>query len=283
MRSILRFLKRIWFFSFLRRLYVAGKYYHFRYWQILKWGITSREHTNFTYELKPENLAYLASLIALVTKKDYTEILNYIKEGQNDTALKEQINKAREDSRLKKHADREIHFGRRLGWYAFARVMKPKVVVETGVDKGLGAVLMCAAVLKNKEEGHEGKYYGTDINPAAGYLLSGKYKEVGEILYGDSIESLSKMEEKIDLFINDSDHSATYEYDEYQTIKKLLNDDTIILGDNAHLTDKLFLFAREENLDFVFFKEEPHNHWYPGAGIGIAFNGHLINNKEKGV
>jgi hypothetical protein len=23
--------------------------------------------------------------------------------------------------------------------------------------------------------------------------------------------------------------------------------------------------------NFLFFKEEPEEHWYPGAGIGIAF------------
>ena len=73
---------------------------------------------------------------------------------------------------------------------------KPKIVVETGIDKGLGSVLLCSALLKNKEDGFEGRYYGTDINPKAGYLLSGKYLKVGEILFGDSITSLKKLEEK---------------------------------------------------------------------------------------
>lgn len=47
-----------------------------------------------------------------------------------------------------------------------------------------------------------GKYYGTDINPKAGYLLSGSYKEFSNILYGDSIESLASLDETIDLFIS---------------------------------------------------------------------------------
>ena len=271
MRKVLRFLKRIWFLNFLRRIYFAKKILGHKNRQILKWGFTSKEDTNFTYFLQPNNVKYLANLIAVVTGKDYDIVLGYIREAENDKVLKETILAGIEQSPLRKFADKEIRFGRRLGWYAFVRVLKPKVVVETGVDKGLGSMILCAALLKNKEEGFPGKYYGTDINPQAGYLLSGKYKEVGEILYGDSIETLSAFKDQIDLFINDSDHSAQYEYDEYLTIKKLLNDSSIILGDNSDVTDKLQVFSNENNRNFAFFQERPLNHWYPGAGIGISY------------
>ncbi len=85
-------------------------------------------------------------------------------------------------SEFGRYVDKEIRFGKRLGWQTFARIMKPKVVIETGIDNGLGSVVLCAALLKNKEEGFEGRYYGTDINPQADYLLSRKYKEVSEVL-----------------------------------------------------------------------------------------------------
>ena len=139
------------------------------------------------------------------------------------------------------------------------------------MDKGLGAVLLCAALLRNRDEGHEGKYYGTDINPKAGYFLSGQYRDVGEILYGDSIKSLSNFKEPVDLFINDSDHSADYEYQEYLTIKDLIREKTIILGDNAHCTSKLADFSMDTGRSFIFFQETPLDHWYPGAGIGISY------------
>jgi hypothetical protein len=94
---------------------------------------------------------------------------------------------------------------------------------------------------------------------------------MGEILYGDSIASLSNFTDNIDLFINDSDHSADYEYKEYLTINKLLTDKSIILGDNSHCTSKLADFSREMNRNFIFFQEITKNHWYPGAGIGISY------------
>lgn len=271
MKSILRFLKKIWVLNFLRRIFYATTFYNKKYWQILKWGFSSNEDTNFTYNLSEDNLRYLAQTISVVTGAPYTEVLGYVQEANQDENLKAHIVQATLNSRFKGIADTEVRFGRRLGWYAFARVIKPKIVVETGVDKGLGSVLLCAALLRNREEGHPGWYYGTDINPEAGYLLTGKYKETGEILYGDSIESLSKFTTTIDLFINDSDHSADYEYQEYQAIKNVISDSSILLGDNASWTNKLFHFSTENNRKFLFFSEKPVDHWYPGEGIGISF------------
>jgi hypothetical protein len=271
MRVILRFFKKIWFFSFLRRIFVASGFFNKKYLQILRWGINSREFTNYTYNLTDENMEYLAHTISVVTGIDSGVIRHYIQEAQEDSLLKETIIHATMNSPQKRYADAEVRFGRRLGWYAFTRVLKPKTVVETGVDKGLGSVLLCAALLRNKQEGFEGKYFGTDINPEAGYLLTGIYKEVGKILYGDSIISLSGLPEIIDLFINDSDHSADYEYREYMAIREKIHDKTIILGDNAHCTDKLAVFSKQINRNFLFFHEVPKDHWYPGAGIGISF------------
>ncbi len=264
-------LKKIWFINFLKRVRYATRYYNFRYGQILRWGFNSREDTNYTYALTPANMEYLASTLAVVTGKDRQAIMGYIREAEQDEALKACILNSIRNSEHRHFADAEVRFARRLGWYALLRALKPAVVVETGVDKGLGAVLLCAGILRNRAEGFPGKYYGTDINPEAGYMLTGIYKEAGEILYGDSIESLKKLSEPIGLFINDSDHSADYEYREYRTIEPLLGPNSVVLGDNAHATDKLVRFATETGRHFLFFKEEPLNHWYPGAGIGIAF------------
>jgi predicted O-methyltransferase YrrM len=268
---VLRLLKRIWFFRFLRRVWNATRVYNFRYLQILKWGFTSREDTNFTYPLTQASLITLAHTISVVVKSDPKVILGYIEEAQKDEELKIHVGSIIRNSEYRRYADEHVEFGRRLGWYAMVRALKPKIVIETGIDKGMGSVLLCAALLRNKAEGFDGWYYGTDINPKAGLLLTGKYSMVGEVLYGDSITSLKKFTQPIDLFINDSDHSADYEYQEYKVVEPLLSDDAVILGDNSHATDRLARFSLEQNRRFLFFKESPQNHWYPGAGIGISF------------
>ena len=102
-------------------------------------------------------------------------------------------------------------------------------------------------------------------------MLGGPYAKFGEIRYGDSIETLKTLTDSVGVLINDSDHSADYEYREYQTIAPLLNSQSVILGDNAHSTDMLMKFAHETGRKFLFFRELPQGHWYPGAGVGFAF------------
>jgi hypothetical protein len=75
----------------------------------------------------------------------------------------------------------------------------------------------------------------------------------------------------VDLFINDSDHSADYEYREYQVIAPKLSANAVILGDNAHTNDKLARYSEETGRSYLFFKEDPAEHWYPGGGIGFSF------------
>jgi hypothetical protein len=240
--------------------------------ELIVWLFTSREFANFTYDITDLNKKYLASLITVITGKSFQEISAYCSELENDVDLRNHIQVAIMNSNEKHFADRKVYYGRRLGWYILARAMKPRFIVETGVDKGMGSCVLIAALMKNEKDGFPGYYYGTDINPVAGYLLSGKYRKYGEILYGDSITSLKKLNFEIDLFINDSDHSAGYEEKEYKIIEDKLSRRSIVLGDNAHATDKLLNFALATNRKFVFFQEKPYRHWYPGAGIGVAYN-----------
>lgn len=228
------------------------------------------ELSNFTYDLTSRSLTELAHVVAVASGRPFAEILGFVTEVQDDAKLH---NTLYEGLRQRGYASDAIAnpFGRRAGWYAFVRALKPRVVVETGVDRGHGSLVLCAALLANAAEGIPGRYYGTDIDPQAGWLLRGEYAKVGKILYGDSIKSLEALNETVDLFINDSDHSAEYEYREYQTIASKLSRNAVILGDNAHVTDKLARYSAESNRSFLFFKEEPKDHWYPGAGIGISF------------
>ena len=163
-------------------------------------------------------------------------------------------------------------FGRRLGWYAVVRALKSRLVVETGVDKGLGGVLLCAALLRNTAEGHPGRYIGADINPREGYLILGAYRAVGEVAYGDSLETLAVLKDPIGVFINDCDHSADYEAREYAAVLLHLAPKALILSDNSHSTPALVDFAAAHGKRFLFWRESPIEHWYPGAGIGFAFD-----------
>ncbi|MDX2303051.1 MAG: class I SAM-dependent methyltransferase [Microscillaceae bacterium] len=238
----------------------------------LRWLIVSKETTNFTYDLEELNMLYMKSFVAEVTDKSFQEVATYVDEIQNDQAFQQFIWNIYQSSSESFKADKDVKLGRRMGWYAIIRATKPKVVIETGVDKGLGSCVITAALKKNTEEGFPGRYYGTDINPRAGYLLQAPYANYGEILYGDSIETLKKFTEKIDIFINDSDHSETYEMDEYRVIQNNIHKNTILIGDNSHISAKLQDFALETNRKFLYHHEIPKKHWYPGCGLGVAYH-----------
>ena len=265
-RRLRRRAGRLWF----ARLYFALRYYR-SIGRIIPWLWRSREVSNYTYDLTEDNKRYLASMVTAVTGTDLHEIEGYIRELDSDETLRRHIAEltARGPARLV--SDPVQHYGRRLGWYAFARALKPRVIVETGVDKGLGACVLAKALIENEREGHPGRYFGTDIDPSAGYLFKPPYSDAGDLLYGDSIQSLKTLGRNIDLFINDSDHSVDYEAREYQIVESALTPGAVILGDNAHVTSALLEFAAQTGREFLFFAERPKDHWYPGGGIGIAF------------
>jgi hypothetical protein len=238
--------------------------------KLARWVFTSRETTNFTYDLTAYNKQCLAALLSGITDTPSETVESYFSELENDAMLAAHIEAGLSRSEDRFLSDKKICYGRRIGWYALARIMKPRVVVETGVDKGLGSCVLCSAILKNAAEGSPGEYFGTDINPAAGYLLGSPYSTVGKILYGDSIRSLKGLDRRIDLFINDSDHSSSYEADEYRVIQNKLSNGAVIIGDNSHWSPSLLSHAKECDMKFQLFIETPLNHWYPGGGIGIA-------------
>ena len=232
------------------------------------WIWKRTEDSNFYYDLTSSNRGDLANLIALVTGKTVPEIKGYIDELSSNEELRDHISSTwKSDPSLR---DSLVGFGRREGWYALIRALKPELVVETGVSHGVGACVIATALLQNQNEGYAGRYLGTDLDPEAGILFSGKYAGVGAIAYGDSIESLMALDASIDLFINDSDHSVDYEASEYEVIASKLSERAFILGDNSHASPSLRNFAEKSGRHFVFFKEVPKDHWYPGGGIGIS-------------
>lgn len=209
----------------------------------VRWLFTSRSDSNFTYRLTDRCRFNLAASVAGFLEKDFVEIDKYFQEIETDDEFDAHLRGLWRAHPERYRTDESPLIGRRIVWYAIARAIKPKVVIETGVDQGIGAVVLCAALARNAHDGHPGRYYGTDINPNAGFFLQGRYADFGSILYGDSIKSLTAFDEAVDLFINDSDHSAEYEAAEYEVISSKLTANAIILGDNSHVTSKLAEFS----------------------------------------
>jgi len=257
----------VWKYS--TRARIAYKYFKSPFRNVWRWIPLRTESDNFYYSLTDTNLKTLASTISVVTKQPQSSIQDYITEITGNQDFKNNLRDF--FSNNPQMLDSELGLGRRIGWYAVVRAIKPKLVVETGVHHGVGASIICQALLINEREGYPGDYLGTDYDLQAGGLVKGDYATVGRVLYGDSIESLERITRQIDLFINDSDHSSAYEGREYAVISSRLAENSIILGDNSHVTSELLDYSIAHSRKYLFFKEEPKNHWYPGGGIGFSF------------
>lgn len=234
-----------------------------------EWMRSEGRPDNFYYGLSARNTEHLVALLAFVFDQPQERVRAIAAELPDSNSI---LIAARS-----LNIDPARLYGRRLGWYIVTRLTRPKLVVETGVHDGIGAVILTEALRRNADEGAAGSYRGTDIDPNAGWLLQSPEVDA-EVLYGDSITSLESLSaDSVDLFINDSDHSAEYEYREYQVMTTRLSPQSVILGDNAHATDALLDYSREVGRDFVFFDERPADHWYPGAGIGISTAAQVSN------
>ena len=250
---------------------IALPYLLRQFGQVVRWAFTSKEYYNHTYHLTELNQRYLASFVAVVSGCDVATAERYIQELATDDELRAALVERTRSSRDRHNCDEEPRYGRRLGWYALVRVTKPRIVVETGVDRGLGTVVIAAALKRNAEEGFLGTVYATDIVPDCGYLIAEAYKPFCRVLLGDSIESLKQFHEPVDIFLHDSDHRPEYEWAEFLAIEPRLHGGSLVLSDNSQQSPKLLEFAERIGRSFLFFADQPKDHWWPGDGIGVAF------------
>lgn len=239
--------------------------------QMVSWALFSKEHYNFTYHLTELNRKYLASYVAVISGHDSAAIEKYFVELETDTALRSSLERRALASPDRHNSNIEPRYGRRLGWYALVRATKPRVVMETGVDRGLGTAVIAAALKRNTEEGFPGLVYATDIVSTCGHLLEVPYKDYCRILLGDSVESLKAFERSVNIFIHDSDHRPEYEWSEFLAIEPRLHPASLVMSDNSQQTSKLLEFANRLGRSFLYFQDQPKGHWWPGDGIGTAF------------
>lgn len=243
-------------------------YKHFVF-QLFQWLFECREHTNYTFEMTPSSKIYLANTLSLLTGHNVEVIRGFFDEVEKDRVLQDYIDKVLESVPEFATLNSRVSLGRRLGWYALVRATKPRLVVETGIDKGLSSCLLSIALLKNRSEGLGGDYVGIDINPDAGILFKGVFKGAGKIVTDDSVNALKTINTPIDMLILDSDHTEGYETRELETAEPNLSESSILISDTAkHLTSLYDYSVKTERI--FHYAPEYITSWYPGDGNGYA-------------
>jgi hypothetical protein len=235
--------------------------------QNLGYVLLDPEPDNFTYELANE--AELAAWVATVSGADQDTAAGLIAEAGGDRLLKQRLRAATAPRRL--YTKREPPFGKRLAWYAFARLLRPQLIVETGVHDGLGALVLLRALERNAQDGSEGRLVSFDINPAAGWIVGSDPRwelRIEPALGG--MPAVLRDAPPVGIFIHDSLHTYENERAELQLAGAHLAPDGLLISDNAHGGPALRDACEELGLWYFEFHERPAGHFYPGGAMGAG-------------
>jgi hypothetical protein len=264
--------------AFPLRTMIVARYDAHLLGQSVDWLVRGRETTNFTYDLNSLNRDQLCWFISAVTGTEIGQVRAWMQELEDDSDLAEHLTRRLSSNPRWRICATEPHWARRAGWYAIVRATEPDHVVETGTHLGLGSCVIAAALLRN---GH-GRLTTIDIDPEAGYLIGEPWASVIDRRVGDSTGMLTALRD-VGIFLHDSLHTYDYETRELAAVEPNLRPNAIILSDNAHESSALSDWAERSGRRYLFFKEQPLNHWWPGDGIGVAWAGSATNGRRDEI
>lgn len=131
------------------------------------------------------------------------------------------------------------------GLVRLTRLHKPRLVIETGVHDGLGALILLRALERNGAEDAGGRLVSFDINPAAGWMVgSHPLWEMRVQAAVDGLTGVLAGGGQLGLFIHDSLHTFENELAELTLAAGALAEDGVL--------------------------ERPRDHFYGGGAIGAG-------------
>jgi predicted O-methyltransferase YrrM len=225
------------------------------------------EPDNFTYEIVNER--ELATWVAMVASCEPEQMHRYLLEPEVDRALEMRLQEATAGKWL--WTKSRPPFGKRLGRYALARTLRPRLIIEVGVHDGLGALLLLRALERNTEDGYPGRLVSFDVNPKAGWLVG--QHPLWNLRIEASQQGLPALFSKdvvVDMFIYDGWHSYEAESADLSLTADHLAPDGVLLSDDAQVTRALADICRDRTLAYFEFNEVPRQHFYPGGFLAAG-------------
>lgn len=234
------------------------------------WVVRSKEFNNWTYNTTSDNKHVLCNMISMITGESVATILDYLKELEGDEELRNIIKTRNGDPELRWQSDPDLRPGRRISYYLLVRAMKPEVVMEAGLDKGYGSLLIARALKLNEAEGITGKYYGIEFDPrkTIPFFVRDIY-EHAKVVRGDSVEFIEQYQGQIDLFIHDTVPDDVHMARQLNGVLPKLNERGVILS--VWTTKFLLSYARLNELYLLTHQDETVDHPHPGSRLAFVF------------
>jgi predicted O-methyltransferase YrrM len=236
---------------------------------VARYVLFDPEVGDFSYELDNED--ELVEFLAGVLEAPPSEIAGYLAETRQAPELTREL-----DARVRWRPDmkRSIGLTHRVAWYAVARATKPRLVVETGIKHGLGALVMLVALRRNQAEGSGGRLISFDPDPFSGWVVPERLRENWQPVFATSFDALEDTlaGHEVDLFVCDTPPSQEIESFEMRTALRHAAPGVILIAGNGDRTTVLPELAAECGGAYHFFTERPRHAVYPGGGLGVALH-----------
>jgi predicted O-methyltransferase YrrM len=145
--------------------------------------------------------------------------------------------------------------------YAIVRLLKPKIVIETGVAAGISSAYILKALDRNKlgrliSIDIEQKEFDGIVLPSdkpVGWLVPNDLRERWTLKIGSSRQLLQPLLEKeeVDLFFHDSEHSYENMMFEFEAVWKRLRNGGLIISDNIEFNNSFDVFCHSKDAHFI--------------------------------
>lgn len=247
-------------------MFGLNKYKH-KLWMVFKVAFTSKELNSYNYSLTTFNIEYLIQVCSIIANESYDTCSTYYHELINNAELKEYFQGIKSDN-----FDSRFEFSGRILNYILIRSLKPKLVIENGVARGVNTILMCEALAKNRFEGQdEIAFLGLDINPNCGEFVKNRHYDFCDFVIGDAIEFLKKHDVNIDYYFSDGCRTIEYEKEEFALLEPKMASNGVVVTNKGGFSNMLSQLAIKTGHGYMSFMEEVANHWYPGSNFGIMY------------
>jgi len=139
---------------------------------------------------------------------------------------------------------------RQVETYVLCRMLKPKVVVETGVEMGIST----SFILKALEDNNLGQLYSIEIcrflpnGEEVGYIVPTELRHRWKLIIGHSLKvlpALCRQVYPIDIFIHDSEHTYQTMFAEYSIAWPYIGIGKILLSDDTGRNEAFIHFSKK--------------------------------------
>ena len=138
--------------------------------------------------------------------------------------------------------------------YMLVRLNRPQVLLESGVANGYSTFFLTRAIERNGV----GHLHSVDVSSDVAHLLDERERKNWTLHVLDrrhlvaSWKSVLARLGRIDLFLHDSDHTYRWQMCELKTVHPLLNDEGLLICDDADSSFALIDFARAQGKEPLF-------------------------------